>query len=317
MRRHAALDELARLGADDLQPRKALKVKRHLAGCPKCTELNNQLSAVPALLSSVHFPEMPASLVARIDSVLATEAARRVAAQSADAAGRNDLPVRAARDGTRPAPSWRRTDRGGWRLPAPATRVVAIAAAVIVVGFGGYLVASHAGVSPSGSSASESAPGPLSSQLSPGPPVTYRQNHSVRTIQIVSANTNFQHATLADQASAALSQAEMKSSGNIYSSMPPTSTSESTNALSGQGTASADSAASQLTGCLDRVIKPGQVVLLVERAKFEGKPATIIVTAPASVSRTSPPKEADIWALGYACSATTSDVLDHVKVAHL
>jgi hypothetical protein len=56
---------------------------------------------------------------------------------------------------------------------------------------------------------------------------------------------------------------------------------------------------------------------MVERAKFEGKAATILVAAPASVSRTSPPREAEIWALGDACSATSSDVLDHVKVARL
>jgi hypothetical protein len=55
----------------------------------------------------------------------------------------------------------------------------------------------------------------------------------------------------------------------------------------------------------------------VERANFEGKPATILVTAPASVSGTTSSKEAEIWALGEACSATNSDVLDHVKVARL
>jgi hypothetical protein len=327
MRRHAAPDELARLGADDLQSRKALKVSRHLARCPKCTELNNQLSAVPALLSSVHFPEMPASLVIRIDNVLATEAARRVAAEPATEAGRRELPIRGARDRTRPRLSRRRTVRAGWWLPVPATRVLATAATVIVVGFCGYLVASHIGVSRSASSASQAAAsGPLSSQLSRGSSVTYRQDHSSRTIQSVTANTNFQPATLAGQALAALSQAKMEaprpgsmeSSGKIYSSMaPPTSTSHGANALGGQATASAGSAASQLAGCVDRVIKPGQVVLLVELAKFEGKPATIVVTAPASVSQASPPKGADIWALGDACSATTSDVLDHVKVAHL
>jgi hypothetical protein len=140
----------------------------------------------------------------------------------------------------------------------------------------------------------------------------------------VTANTNFQAATLADQAATALSEARIdgmngtsaKSAGNnVYGSLAaPTSTA---NRASSLGSPAATSAASQLAGCIGRVTMPGQSVLLVERANFEGKPATIIVTAPASVAGTSQPKEAEIWALGDACSATNSDVLDHVKVARL
>jgi len=327
MNRHATLNELARLGADDLRSRKALRVNRHLATCPECAEVNDQLSAVPALLSSVQLPEMPASLAIRIDSTLAAEAARRIAAEPATEAGRRDLPVRAARGPARRRLDQRRTERRAWGLPAPATRVLATAAAIIVVGFGGYVIASHSAVSSPPSAASgAAAPAPVSSQLALGPSVTYRQNDSSRTIQTVSASTNFQPATLADQAAAALSEAKTmdglrpaSTKSNGYgTSLAPTST---TNATLGSpptvpaaGTAAT---ASRLTGCMDRVITPGQVVLLVEHAKFEGQPATIIVTAPASLSGTSPPKDAEIWALGDACSATRSDVLDHVKVARL
>jgi hypothetical protein len=325
MNRHATLDELARLGVDDLRSRKAAKITRHLATCPQCTQRNDELSSVPALLSSVQFPEMPASLAIRIDSTLAAEAAQRVAAEPATEAGRRDLPVRAARGRVRRGRDRQRTDRPGWKFPVPATRVLATAAAIIVVGFGGYAIASHSGVSSSSSSVGSghaAASGPLSSQVSRGPSVTYRQNDSTRTIQTVTGTTDFQPATLADQVATAMSQAKMegmpagsaKSTGNIYGSLVPTSTSTSASTLGGPANTSA---ASQLTGCIDRVVKPGEVVLLVERAKFEGKSATIIVTAPASVSGTSPPNQAEIWALGDACSATTSDVLDHVKVAHL
>jgi hypothetical protein len=200
--------------------------------------------------------------------------------------------------------------------------VVATAAAIIVVGFGGYAIASHAGAPASAPSTSHAAAGaPFTTQVSLGPPVTYRENDSSRTIQTVNGSANYQPATLADQAAAALSQAKMEGmrSGSARSydgSLEPTSTANS--AFGGSASAAAaGSAPPQLTGCIDRVITPGQVVLMVERAKFEGKPATIMVTAPASVSGTSPPKEAEIWALGDACSATNSDVLDHVKVAHL
>jgi len=318
MNRHATLDELARLGADDLRVRKAGKVSRHLATCPRCTQLNDQLSLVPALLSSVQFPEMPANLATRIDASLAAEAAHRVAAEPATESGRRDLPTRAARSRA----DRQRANRPAWGLPVPATRVLATAAAIIVVGIGAYAVASHSGGSSSAPSVSGAAAVPaITSQVSLGPSVTYRQDESSKSIQTVSGNTNFQAKTLAEQAAAALSVAEMEgmhsgsgSSGAVDGSgLAPTSSAN--NALGPSPTTT--SAASQLGGCIDRVVLPGQSVLMVERAKFEGQPATIIVTAPAVASGTSTPKDAEIWAVGDACSATNSDVLDHVKVARL
>jgi len=328
MNRHATLDEIARLGADNLRSRKAAKISHHLATCPQCTEASEQLSSVSTLLTSIQFPEMPASLAIRIDGILAAEAAQRVAAEPASEAGRRDLPVRAARRRAHQGPERWRPDRRAWRMPVPATRVLATAAAIIVVGFGGYAIASHSGISSvSGASSGAAASAPLTSQVSLGPSVTYRQNAATKSIQTVTANTNFQPATLADQAAAALSEAKFEgmhsssaksSSGDNTSLAAPTSTASGSITFGSPTTARAASAATQqLTGCIDRVIRPGQVVLLVERARFQGQPATIVVTAPASVSGTSPPKEAEIWALGDACSATSSDVLDHVKVARL
>jgi hypothetical protein len=319
MNRHATLDELARLGADDLRSRKAARVSNHLAECTECTELNNQLSSVPVLLSSVQFPEMPANLATMIDSTLAAEAAQRVAAEPASEAARAELPRSRARRGF----DQRRTERAAWRLPVPATRVLATAAAIIVVGIGAYAIASHAGVSTSGHSAAAASP-PLTSQVSLGPSVTYRQDDSSKSIQTVTANTDVQPATLAGQAATVLAEAKMEgmhagpAKTSIYGSSlaAPTSTSPANSSSTLSGAAGA-SASSLLSGCIARVIPPGQALLMVERAKFEGKPATIIVTAPASLSGTSPPKQAQIWAVGGACSATNSDVLDHVKVARL
>jgi hypothetical protein len=323
MNRHATLDELARLDADDLRSRKAARISRHLATCPSCAERNSQLSAIPALLSSVQLPEMPANLVLRIDSTLAAEAAQRVAAEPTTEAGRRDLAAPAARGRARRGLGQSRAGRPVWRFPVPATRVLATAAAIILVGFGGYAIATHAGVSSSSSATSgAAASAPVTSQVSLGTSVTYRENNSSRTIQTVNSSINFQPATLASQAAATLSEARMEgmrsgSTKNFATNLTPTSSAHSTSAFEGTATAAAGSAPAKLTGCIDRVITPGQVVLMVESAKFEGQPATILVTAPASVRGTTAPKEAEIWALGDACSATNSDVLDHVKVAHL
>ncbi len=332
MNRHATLDELARLGVDDVRPRKAARINSHLATCPKCAELSNQLSSVPALLSSVQFPEMPASLSTRIDGILAAEAAQRVAAEPATEAGRRDLPVRAARGQGRPGRDRYRTDRSVWRLPVPATRVLATAGAIIVVGLGGYEIASHAGNAVISSSSGPSAAGghaaamPFTpaSQVSLGPSVTYRQDGSVRTVQTVTADTNFSSSQLAQQAEAAVTAANKaegtqlspaRSNSGVY----PTSLSASANAATGSNALNntAISSFPHLSGCMNRVIPPGQVVMLVEQAKFESKPATIIVTVPASASGSAHPKGAEIWALGSGCSASNPDVLDHVKVARL
>jgi hypothetical protein len=327
MNRHATLDELASLGADNLRPRKAARINRHVATCAQCTEVNDRLSSVPALLSSVPFPQMPTSLSIRIDSVLAAEAAQRVAAEPATEAARRDLPVRAGR--RRPAPrlGWHRPSRLAWTLSVPATRVIATAAAIVVVAVGGYEIASHTAGAPFSSSAASGAaqPTPFSSQVSFGGSVTYQQNGSTTAIQMGNSSTNFQAATLAAQAQAAVTAAKAddvhshavqanSSLATPTSSFAISSAKGTAGALSGPASMSPGS---QLAGCMDRVITPGQVVLLVERAKFDNKPATILVTAPAALSGINPPKEAEIWALGSTCSATNSDVLDHVKVARL
>jgi hypothetical protein len=210
--------------------------------------------------------------------------------------------------------------------------VVATAAAIVVVAIGGYEVASHTGggaYSSSPSSGSGAAATPFDSQVSFGPSVTYRQNGSATAIQMGASTTNFRSGTLADQAATAVNEAKVEDvhshpvksgASTSYSSTmatPTTSMVPTSRAAPGVLAGQANIPTSQLAACIDHVIRPGQVVLLVERAKFENKPATILVTAPAALSGTSPPKEAEIWALGSACSATNSDVLDHVKVARL
>jgi hypothetical protein len=328
MNRHATLDELASLGADNLRPRKAARINRHMATCAKCREVNDQLSSVPALLSSVPFPQMPVTLSVRIDSVLAAEAAQRVAAEPVTEATRRDLPARARRGRPAPRLGGHRPRRPAWTLSVPATRVIATAAAIVIVAVGGYEIASHTTGAPFSSSSPASGaalPTPFSSQVTFGGSVTYQQNGSTAAIQMGNSSTNFQAATLADQAQAAVTAAKaddvhsyaVASNGSVAtptSSLAISSARATAGALSGPATMSPGS---QLAGCIDRLITPGQVVLLVERAKFENKNATILVTAPAALSRTNPPKEAEIWALGSACSATKSDVLDHVKVARL
>lgn len=159
MNRHVSLDELARLGAGDLKPGKATRLRHHLATCSRCIQLNSQLSGVPAVLSSLEFGPIPENLPARIEMALVVEAQLRLASEPATEAGRRDLPAATPVGLSR-----------GWRLPRPpvaATRALATAGAIALIG-GGYQIASHASppasTASSSSSAAAAAPSAAASQ---------------------------------------------------------------------------------------------------------------------------------------------------------
>jgi hypothetical protein len=313
--RHASLDELARLGADDLKPRKAARIRGHLATCAECTQLNSQLSAVPDLLSSVQFGPMPDNLSTRIENSLALEARQRLASEPATEAGRRDLPAaRSARLGRQR----HGRDRGGWRLPGlsvAATRALATAGAIALIGGGGYEIASHAG-GPSSSASSPSAgvhaavSGAATAQAV-GAAVNYGHGGSAHSIPTVTSTTNFVPSKLATQAAAAVEAARLQ---GVHSGPPVTSQPLPTANTAGSDLRSFAAASRlsgmQLAGCIDQ-FAPGHTVQLVEDASFEGKPATIIVTTAPTGSA------AEVWVVGESCSASRSDVLDHLKVASI
>jgi len=314
--RHASPDELARLGADDLKPRKAARIRHHLATCAQCTQLNSQLSVVPAILSSLEFGPIPENLSARIESALGVEARLRLANEPATEAGRRDLPIaRSARLGRQ---RYGR-ERVGWRLPGlsvAATRALATAGAIALIGGGGYEIASRAGA-PTASTASSGSGAanvavPAASQ-SVGAPVNFGRANEARSIATVTSPTDFEPSTLRAQATAALKAARLE---GVHSGPPvharalenPSAASRSSGVRSIMGTTGLVGA--KLAGCIGR-FSPGHVVQLVENAKFRGKPATIIITSLPSG------RSAEVWVVGESCSASHGDVLDHLKVARI
>ena len=62
-----------------------------------------------------------------------------------------------------------------------------------------------------------------------------------------------------------------------------------------------------LTGCVDRVAGPARVhageVKLVDQARFQGRPATIIVV------QATPAQPGTVYAAGAGCSASRTDIL--------
>jgi hypothetical protein len=174
---------------------------------------------------------------------------------------------------------------------------------LVIVGVGSYEIAANTGGSLNGSTASStgSAVAPGASQLSLGPTVRYGQASS-ETVQTVSAATDFTTANLGAQAQAALHTAQLKgvkSAASVGAAAPSATSSAAKGTPSGQA-----ASATGLASCLNEVVG-GEPVQLVETAKFEGKPATIIITEQTAT------RAAEVWVVGPDCSASHPDVLAH------
>jgi hypothetical protein len=301
MSRHASTEVLARYTGGDLKPRKAARVASHLAGCATCRERVHALDSVPSMLASVQFPPIPANLSSRIEMSIAGESAARVAREPASEAGRRDLPARGgpARHGAR-VPGWPSSV-----LP----RALAATAAAVVIAAGGYEMATHLGGSTSGQ-----APGSAAlarpATWRPGPIVSYGRSGHTHSIVAVEAATDFLAGTLGKQAAAAMETRHVSSSGVPGAAgavnSPNASLKKTSPTLQGQ----AAPEISKLQGCVG-LIAAGRNVLLVEIAKYQGKPATIIVTE----AHTSGP--AEVFAVGATCSSGTRDILASQQVPGL
>jgi hypothetical protein len=313
MRKHASLDELALLDADALKPRKAAKVRSHLAHCGECSQHHAALGTVPTMLASVPYESMPDNLSSRLDSALAAESAQRQASQPGTEANRGMLPERSRRSGIF-------TGAGsGLRMPrlsGPAVRALATAGAVVVVVGGGIGVATQfGGVSSSSGQASRAAirQAPRAAALpsiARGAAVRYGDG---RRVQEITSGTNFIRANIPAQVTAAI-RAEKRKGFDMSSvqgaanspgshAVPTSSMATAAGGLSGSASSgSPPPSAGQLAACLNGLV-PGQKVQLLEHAKFESKPATIIVTA----APLGHPEH--VFVVGDACSATNSDVL--------
>src|SRR6516164_557662 len=115
---HLDTDVLAEFRAGLITGRRGAGITAHLAGCDRCTALDDQLAGVSVLLASVPVPPV-------LDTVLAAEVARR------------DTAERARGDGAAESPAPRRPDgHRGFRLLS--LRVLAPVAAVVVLAAGGY-----------------------------------------------------------------------------------------------------------------------------------------------------------------------------------
>jgi hypothetical protein len=289
MMRHLSDEDLARYAEDDLKPRKAAKVRSHLADCSDCQGRLAALEAMPNLLASVQFPPIPERLSTRISMALAAESSARVAGTAASEGDRRELPARGRRGGGRHAP------KAPWFTTPLALRAGAAVAAAVVIAGGGYELASHGGPS---SSTSSSISGPPASPAQAGPNVSYRHSGHTDSIKAVKSGTDYKSATLASQAALVVAaQQNSASRGSVHANASMSALGSSTTVVPTSGPAPSTG---KLQGCVDR-IAGGKNVLLVDIAKYLGRSATIIVVGTSA--------RAEVYAVGPGCSSSASDIL--------
>jgi hypothetical protein len=281
---HLDTDVLAEFRAGLITGRHGARITAHLGGCERCTALDEQLAGVRSLLASVPAPAMPDSVAQRLDTVLAAEVTQRNAAQG-------DQAERAGSDGTRESSAPRRPGGNrGFRLVA--LRVLAPAAAVVVLGAGVYGL-SHLNLGSSSSSAASSTAGGAARAAEPsaaagahsaeranapaaGPTKgTVSRPQGITGGLVRVSHTNFSHAGLRQQVLAEL----RVPSGSLAPQIATT----------------------QVRGCV-QLVAGAHPLRRVESVRYEGSRATLIVASTGA--------QDTAWIAAPDCSATHRDVLD-------
>ena len=317
MWRHVSAQTLAGFRQGDLSPRKSSRISAHLAGCDRCRAVDEDLAGVTTLLGGAHPPPIPEYLAARIQTALATEAARRVGPLIRPTGTEDGIGTAAPRHGWLP--------RGpGWlpRLPRLGSRValgsLAAAAAVLVVIGGMYelMISRGAGSGPSGTAAGapasrSAAPSAGNGPIVPapgvrvsGPVLQYRHAGHQDSVTPVTTDTDFTPDRLGSQVAAAVTSYGAGTTKTAPNTNPLLGVRSPATVPAKQPALVGDIPVSVLQGCVNR-IAAGELVVLVDVARYRGSPATVIVTEVAVIG------SEQIWVVGTGCSGSRSDVLSH------
>jgi hypothetical protein len=169
-----------------------------------------------------------------------------------------------------------------------AARVLAVAGVLVVAGGVGYVVTqSSPPTSTSSSSAGRGAPAPRHSAVArpnlPAPGTTFTVMHS---------GTSYHPLVFAHQAATVLAHS---STGLMHPGSQPGQSRRSDPAL---------------TECVIKAVGPQRAreVKMVDRARYQGHPATVIV-----VARTAT-EPAQVYVAGTRCSATDADILAQARM---
>jgi anti-sigma factor ChrR (cupin superfamily) len=313
---HPDADTLAACREGLLGRRRSARIRAHLARCSRCASLDHELAAVTSLLASAPAPRIPDELAARLDTVLAAESAARARGESPAADG---IPAAADRvpaaDGIQAAAGTRARPTDGRAAPADgqaipgrkagprpdrsrsgrpprawrvtALRAASVTAALLVIAGGGYGVSRllQGGGGAASSSTSSGAGGssgtrphanaPLGGSSAP---VSPRAGLPIPAgeIRVVHTGNDYQPGRLVTQAQALLASHPAKFGGAMASIAAPPSTT--------------------LRGCV-KLVAGAVHPTVVDEARYNGQPATIIVNAPAAGH------SGRVWVIVPSCSA--------------
>jgi len=267
---HLDTNVLAEFRAGLITGRRGVKITAHLAGCDRCTALDDELAGVSMLLASVPAPPMPDSVAQRLEVVLAAEVTKKNYPERAQVdrpgeSGAHDRP--AAKRGFRLAT---------WRVLVPAS------AAAVLLAAGGYGL-SLIGHGPGSQTAASSAAGSASS-----------------------SSAAAGRAAAAPLYPAPSAHSQLKSQHQPVNVSPTTLRKQvETELRKPPATRPMKAASSQVLGCI-QLLAGSAPLELVESARYEGQPATIIVARESTGYRA--------WVAGPNCSATTRDVLHTITL---
>ncbi|HEY2576174.1 MAG TPA: hypothetical protein VGI74_07680 [Streptosporangiaceae bacterium] len=290
--------------------RHSARIRAHLGNCSSCASLDKDLAQVTELLASAPPPRMPDDLVARLENALAAEAATRAAnpdlTSRPSAAASQDTgtadPGPGVPDGAgQPRRGQRQRGRTGgrpWQLRPATLRAAAAIAAVLAVG--GYVLANlHTG-NDAVSSSLGSAPA-HGSAATAAPNERGIANGGIAApaagLQVIESGTGYLPGRLASQAQAVLASHPVNAAAPHGTSTGTSGTSVGAPGISGQ-----------LQSCV-RLVTGGLQPLLVDEARYQGQPATIIVL-PATAGRAG-----QVWVTGPSCSATNRDLITHTQLS--
>lgn len=157
-----------------------------------------------------------------------------------------------------------------------SVRFMSVAAAVLVVGGGG--LAGHALLtSDTSKNSTATVQAPVRPEAAAGQSDSALAQLSVRSVK---SKTDYRQATLAGQVTEQIQAGDSRSM-NVTPS-------------------------AQLIGCV-KLVSGGSRTLLVDQARYEGQPATIIVVSPGSGSNV-------IWVVGTKCSTSDRDEIMHQQI---
>ena len=292
---HLDADTLAEYREGLLGRRRSARIRAHLSGCSHCSAADRDLAEVTTLLAAAPAPRMPDELASRLQGVLAAAAAARATAPS-QAQEQPDQRA-AGPDGRRRA----RPTRAPHRRRVLALRVASATAVVAVLAIVGIDLAHNSGGGSNGSSgagASALTPGHSPAGRVSGPdmvPNNTSGGSSISlaggTVPVLHSGRDYQPASLATQARAELGSYAARASAQPGSIAGGTNQSVST-----------------VQGCVRRTTG-GVQPTLVDQARYQGQPATVIVQAPAAT------RAGQVWVTGAGCSATHPDLLAHASLA--